>query len=76
MLKLRSTGRGGSYSVARGLFESAQSLLYMGGWPAWLFDQWGARVPEVRLSSTSWRAGARAGHRCGSRSLRICISVR
>jgi predicted MPP superfamily phosphohydrolase len=49
MLKLRSTGRGAKYSIARGLFESAQSLLYLGGWPAWLLDQWGERVPEIRL---------------------------
>src|SRR5688572_31109148 len=52
MLKLRSTGRGGKYSVARGLVESAQSLLYLGGWPAWLLDQWGEDRKSTRLNSS------------------------
>lgn len=40
-MKLRSTGRGGGYSVWRGLVESALGTLYVGDWPARL---WG-RIP-------------------------------
>jgi predicted MPP superfamily phosphohydrolase len=39
MLKLRSTGRGRSYTRLRGLVESAQSVAYAGGWPARLLGQ-------------------------------------
>src|SRR5437870_13829900 len=39
MLKLRSSGRGRSYTRLRGLVESAQSLAYAGGWPARLLGQ-------------------------------------
>ena len=61
MLKLRSTGRGGDYSVLRGLIESAQSLIYAGGWPARLLDQWtGDRTPEVRVVDHQLACG-RAG---------------
>jgi predicted MPP superfamily phosphohydrolase len=67
MLKLRSTGRGGQYSVARGLFESAQSLVYAGGWPARLqdhwdkwIDQWSPRAQQVRVVEHSVACG-RAG---------------
>ena len=61
MLKLRSTGRGGKYSPVRGLIESMQSLLYFGGWPAWLLDQWaGDRTPEVRVVEHQLACG-RAG---------------
>lgn len=40
-MKLRSSGRGGGYSVGRGLAESAMQALYVGDWPARL---WG-RMP-------------------------------
>ncbi len=36
-MKLRSSGRGGGYSVWRGLGESALGVLYAGDWPAWLW---------------------------------------
>lgn len=39
MLKLRATGRGRRYTRLRGLVESAQSLAYVGGWPARLLSQ-------------------------------------
>jgi predicted MPP superfamily phosphohydrolase len=34
MLKLRSSGRGSNFSVARGVAETVLGFLYAGGWPA------------------------------------------
>src|SRR3954466_2694147 len=48
MLKLRSTGRGRRYTHLRGLVESAQSLAYVGGWPARLLGQV-PRAQRVRV---------------------------
>jgi predicted MPP superfamily phosphohydrolase len=43
MLKLRSGGRGGSFSIFRGLAESLQSVLFARRWPARLLD----RIPAA-----------------------------
>ena len=69
MLKLRSTGRGGDYSVLRGLIESAQSLLYFGGWPARVLDQWGDRAPQVRVAEHTLACG-----RVGRPPLRLAFA--
>lgn len=37
MIRLRSEGRGRSYSVLRGVVESSLRILYKGGWPAVLW---------------------------------------
>jgi hypothetical protein len=47
LLKLSSTGRGKKFSWARGVAESAQSLVYAGHWPARLMHAWGRRRVEV-----------------------------
>jgi len=47
LVKLKPTGRGRNYSWARGVAESAQSLIYTGHWPARLMNAWGRRRVEV-----------------------------
>ncbi len=39
MLKLRSSGRGGSFSLVRGLSETVQSMMWAGRWPSRLLNQ-------------------------------------
>ncbi len=43
MIKWKIPGRGGQFSVARGITETVQRLLFAGGWPARLLD----RVPAA-----------------------------
>ena len=81
MIKLKSPGRGGQFSVARGIVETLQGVVFAGRWPARLLD----RVPaatrvqliehELDLSDAAAGAAARR-RRCGSRSSRICTSGR
>lgn len=48
MLKLKATGRGRHYTRFRALYESAEKLAYVGGWPARILD----RVPAVHRVQT------------------------
>jgi predicted MPP superfamily phosphohydrolase len=57
VLKLRSSGRGGRYSVARGLVESFQTLLFAGGWPGKLHDLRGLDVAVESFDVPAKRAG-------------------
>jgi predicted MPP superfamily phosphohydrolase len=59
MLKLSSGGRGGRYSIARGIVEFAQSIVYAGHWPARLLDLAPPfhRVRTVRHALPVGRAG-------------------
>ena len=43
MIKLKCPGRGGSFSLARGVVEALQGVLFAGRWPARLLD----RVPAA-----------------------------
>ena len=64
MIKLKSPGRGGQFSIARGIVETLQSLVFAGRWPARVLD----RVPaatrvqliehELHLSDGEASAGA------------------
>jgi predicted MPP superfamily phosphohydrolase len=64
MIKLKSPGRGGQFSIARGIVETLQSLVFAGRWPARVLD----RVPaatrvqliehELHLSDGDASAGA------------------
>jgi predicted MPP superfamily phosphohydrolase len=58
-LKLRSTGRGRYFSVARGVMETVQEVVYAGGWPGLLWDAipGATRVREVRHALALGRAG-------------------
>jgi predicted MPP superfamily phosphohydrolase len=47
-VKFRSSGRGGQFSVGRGVIEALQTLAYAGGWPARILD----RVPAATRVST------------------------
>jgi predicted MPP superfamily phosphohydrolase len=59
MLKLRSSGRGGRFSVWRALTESAQSAAYAWDWPARVWDRVPAatRVRQVRHTLGPTRVG-------------------
>ena len=62
MLKLKATGRGRYFSALRGVMESAQEVVYAGGWPGRLYD-WatgGAPVREVRHAVAVGRPGRAA----------------
>ena len=39
MLKLKSSGRGSQFSVARGLAEMLQTVVYARGWPSRILNQ-------------------------------------
>lgn len=64
MIKLKSPGRGGQFSIARGIVETLQSLVFAGRWPARVLN----RVPaatrvqliehELHLSDGDASAGA------------------
>ena len=58
-LKLKSTGRGKHFSVARGVMETVQELVYAGGWPGFVYDRVtsGAPVRQVRHDLGLGRAG-------------------
>ena len=64
MIKLKSPGRGGQFSIARGIAETLQRVIFAGRWPARVLD----RVPaatrvqliehELHLSDGDASAGA------------------
>jgi predicted MPP superfamily phosphohydrolase len=66
MIKLRSPGRGGQFSIARGIVETLQRVAFAGRWPARLLD----RVPaatrvqliehDLNLSDAPAGAGAQS----------------
>jgi predicted MPP superfamily phosphohydrolase len=59
MLKLRATGRGGAYTIWRGLTESTLRLVYARDWPARVWDRVPAatRVRRVEHELLAGRGG-------------------
>ena len=62
MLKLRSGGRGGQFSVARGIAETVQGMVYARRWPARVLDRFAAatRVTLIEHDLVLPRQPARA----------------
>ncbi len=58
-MKLRSSGRGGRFSVARGVMEAVQGALYARAWPARVLDRIPAatRVAAIRHDLDLGRGG-------------------
>jgi predicted MPP superfamily phosphohydrolase len=56
VLKLRSSGRGGGFSVLRGMVEALQQAIFHGGWPGRLHDLRGVDVIVERLDVDARRA--------------------